>query len=105
MAKLIGGTVTATATPTGIYDLLVTAGQITAARGDPAFVMNLTLRNTSGADLYVGGADLDQAGTPATVQLTLVNLASLAEILNGYHVDLRDIFLEGAGTVEVMGLQ
>lgn len=104
MAKLIGGTVTATATPTSLLDLLVTASQWDASREDPAFIRNLTIRNASGADLLIGDSTLD-SGTPTTVMLTLVNGASLAEILQVYHVDLSDIFLEGAGAVEILGLQ
>jgi hypothetical protein len=105
MAKLIGGTVTAAVPADNLYNLLVAAGLITAARNDPMFIMNLTVRNASGSDLYVGGADLDQAGTPATVMLTLIDGASLAEILHGYHVNLRDVYIEGSGSVEVLGLQ
>jgi hypothetical protein len=104
MAKLIGGTVTATATPTSIYDLMDTAGLIPAGE-DPTFVRNLTIRNADGAnDLLIGGPDLD-SGSPETVMLTLVAGASLAEILQVYHVDYRDIFLEGDGAAEILGLQ
>lgn len=103
MAKLIGGTVTATATATSIYDLLDTAGRIPTG-DDPQFVRNLTIRNSGANPLYVGAADLD-SGTAATVMLTLASGASLAEILQVYHVDYRAIFLEGDGTVEILGLQ
>lgn len=104
MAKLIGGTVTAGAADS-LYNLLVTAGVIDENRRDPMFLRNLTIRNTSGADLYIGDSTLDQAGAPETVMLTLVNGASLAEILQVYHVDLRAIFIEGGGAVEILGLQ
>ena len=104
MAKLLGGTVTATATPTSIYDLLDSDGRIPAG-DDPQFVRNLTIRNADGLNsLLIGGPDLD-SGSPETVMLTLVAGASLAEILQVYHVDFRDIFLEGDGTVEILGLQ
>ena len=103
MAKLLGGTVTATATPTSIYDLMDTDGLIPEG-DDPQFVRNLTIRNSGANDLLIGSSTLD-SGSPETVMLTLVSGASLAEILQVYHVDFRDIFLEGDGTVEIMGLQ
>jgi len=107
MAKLIGGSVTATVPADSIYNLLVAAGLIDEDRRDPMFVMNLTIRNKDGEGgvLYIGDSTLDQAGSPETVMLTLVDGASLAEILNGYHVNLRDIYVEGAAHFEVLGLQ
>jgi hypothetical protein len=104
MAKLIGGTVTATATATSVYDLLVTAGFLTSDDDFPVDVRNLTIRNASGSPLYLGDSTLD-SDTTATIMLTLVDGGSLAEILNVHHVNLRDIFLEGDGSVEILGLQ
>jgi len=103
MAKLIGGSFQADATPTSIYDHLVAAGVIDEDRRDPMFIMNLTVQNNSGAVLYLGDSTLD-SGTPR-VMLILQDGQSLAEILNGYHVNLRDVFVEGDGTVSVLGLQ
>jgi hypothetical protein len=106
MAKLIGGTMLAAVPAVSLYQGLVDAGRIDESRDDPMFVRNLTIRNATGADLYIGGEDLDQAGDLTTVMLTLVDGASLAEILQVYHVNLKDVFVEGTeGPVEVLGLQ
>lgn len=107
MAKLIGGAVTVTVTPTSIYDLLVTATLVTAAREDPMFVKNLSIQAdaANGVAIWVGNEDLT---TIAQAMVVLIPGASLAEILCDYHVNLKAIYLGVSAATEtayIMGLQ